>query len=58
MARERRGRDVGDVQYAGGLKQIGQRYFSMVASLRSIVDDDDFEAGIFEAKQSPDAADD
>jgi hypothetical protein len=37
---------------------LGLPQFFHGSVLRSVVDDDDFEAGIFETKQSPDAADD
>src|SRR5579863_3194245 len=51
-------RDVGNIEDTGCLKLIGLAQLVHGAITRTIVDYDDFEAGVFEAEQSSDTADD
>src|ERR1700734_4459142 len=53
---QRRGSNVGNVQYAGDLKLIRLCHLFHGGVVRSIVDDDDFKVGVFEPEQRSNAA--
>src|SRR5277367_5336556 len=55
---KRRSRDVRNVKDAGGLKSIGPPQLFQGGVVGPIIDDHDFEAGVFESKQGSHTADD